>query len=328
MKKSPKRADLHVHSCWSHDVPDLRRYQPRALFEAALGSSDPERRMDFFTLTDHNTMAGYENLIRELPESDRRLVIPAVEHTLLDPDIGFSIHTNLYYLDPDRYATIRMRIRTLPDLAEYCRSEGIYIQYNHPTWWERDELKQGKVTLWKVFDAAEYFDVMELNAGRTQPLNAITRNLALAQNKYLTGASDTHTGDIGKAYTEAPGEDARGFMASIWSGDGQPRTRNMTDDELLATVHSVIDELFDQRQGVLIKSTAMDSGNPKLERVAQRVISSRFVMGHRALREPIRSLLKQIARPVVRNLMEHERQLENHLRASELRHYVDPTLPA
>ena len=48
--KRLRQADLHLHSNVSHDVPGVARLSPRALFEKALG----ERRLDYFTLTDHD----------------------------------------------------------------------------------------------------------------------------------------------------------------------------------------------------------------------------------------------------------------------------------
>ncbi len=323
MKKAKLcKADLHVHSCRSWDVPDFDRYMPRALFEAALGHPDPGRRMDYFALTDHNTMAGFEELRRSLSAGDRRLLIPAVEHNLRDPGIGFSIHVNLYQLTPDQYAEIQERVVTLADMRDYCRARGILTQYNHPTWWEREELKNGQVTLEKVRDAAAYFDVLELNAGRTVVLNRVTANLARDMGKYLTCNSDTHSGDVGKACNEAPGDTVGDFLAAIWSGRGRPVRDNMTNRALLTMVHSVIDELFNHRHGVRIKDTAMDSGNPRIERLTQRVIGSDLVMRCALVREPLRLLLKQVARPVVYNLMAHERRLERELGESSLQCYL------
>ena len=53
------KADLHVHSSFSHDVPSIPEFSPRALYDRAV-----ERGMGFFTLTDHDTMEGIEDLRR------------------------------------------------------------------------------------------------------------------------------------------------------------------------------------------------------------------------------------------------------------------------
>jgi hypothetical protein len=278
--------------------------------------------MDLCALTDHETMQGYEELRRALPDGDRQLLIPGVEHALFDPHIGFSIHVNLYMLDPDQYAVIRSRVRTLPQLAEFCRSRGIRMQYNHPTWWERDELRSGMVALWKVSEAVEHFEVLELNAGRTQLLNRVTENLARAKGKHLTCNSDTHTGEIGKAHTVAPGEDAASFLASVWSGQGVLVRDHMDSGSLLSEVHGVIDDVFDHKHGIEVKRSAIDSGNPRIERLAQRVLGSDRIMTNPVTREPLRAILKQAARPVIWSLMAHERRLERALTASPLAVYL------
>lgn len=317
-----RKADLHVHSSWSHDVPDLPRCRPRALFERAMAHPDASRRMDYFALTDHETMGGYEELRRDLPEADRRLVIPGVEHALLDPAIGFSIHANLFGLDPDQYAELRARVRTLPELAEFCRARGIRMQYNHPTWWERGELRAGRVALAKVAQAAEHFDLLELNAGLTELLNRATESLARAMGKHLACSSDTHTGEVGKAHTLAPGEDAAAFLAAVWSGRGVPVRDDIDGGALLGEVQGVIDHLFDHRRGVRLKAGATDSGSPRLERLAHRVLGSDRIMGNPVTREPLRALLKQAARPVVWSVMARERGLERRLLASPLAGYL------
>lgn len=311
-------ADLHVHSCRSHDVPDLEPFTPRALFEQAL-----EREgMDYFALTDHDTMAGYEELIRRLPEGERRLVIPGVEHTLRDPEIGFALHANLLMITPDQYAEIRRRIVRLPELAEYCRSRGIFMQYNHPTWWERAELRAGRVRLERVIYAAEFFDALEINAKRTRMMNTITANLARSLEKPLTCNSDTHAGELGLAYNRAPAETAQEFLENIWSGRALPIISHMTDQSLLNMAHTVIDSLFAQPEGLCLTASARQAPRPRLERFTRRLLSSRRVMRNRVTREPLRALLKHAARPFVRGVMARERNLERSLCASGLRRYI------
>lgn len=288
--------------------------------------------MDFFALTDHDTMAGYEKLMRELPEADRALVIPGVEHALLDPAIGFTIHVNLYEIHPDQYARVRERIRSLDELADFCRGEGIRMLYNHPTWWEQAEIRAGQVELARVRDAIEYFDVMELNAGRTRLMNEITENIAGANGKHLIANSDTHTGDVGRAYTEAAGESTGEFLENLWTGRCDPHPYHMTSQSILGMVHEAIDELFSHRQGIHIKPSAMDSGHPRIESLARRLLSSPYIMGHRPTRASLRLLMRQIARLGVWRFLEHERALEQSLRSSDL--FVledapgDPSLPA
>jgi predicted metal-dependent phosphoesterase TrpH len=215
------RADLHVHSCFSCDVPLLQFLTPRALFEQALDSPDAAKRMDYFCLTDHDTLAGYQDLIKQLPEDDCRLVIPAVEHTLRDPDIGFTIHANLYFIDPDNYGDLCRRVVTLDELLEYCDRNNVLCQYNHPTWWELEDRWAGVKDYSMVTRCAKRFQVLELNAKRSANANLGTMRLAHELGKVLTSNSDTHSGDIGRACNTAPGNTAREVMDNIWQGAGR-----------------------------------------------------------------------------------------------------------
>ncbi len=319
--KHLRRADLHVHSSASFDVPDLPSLRPRALFEKALGHPEASRRMDFFTLTDHDTMAGYEALVRELGEGDRRLVIPAVEHTLRDPDIGFSIHVNLYGLDPDGYADLQRNVRTLDELIETCERDGILYQYNHPTWWERRELRREQVDFRKLPEIAARFPVLELNAGRTAQQNLITRRMAEDLGKALTSSTDTHTGDVGRAHTLAAGETAEEFLGAAWRGESEMALHAITYSGLLDEAHALIDEILQQEAGVLAVRDAKKGGQGWFERIGAQVAASRLVRENDAVRASLRSVLRQVSKPVMKIIMGHERRLENILAASELAVY-------
>ncbi len=313
-----RRADLHLHSHVSHDVPDLASLSPRALFERALAHPDPTRRMDYFTLTDHDTMDGYRRLIRELPEADRRLVIPGVEHTLRDPQIGFSIHVNLYLLHPDTYARLRREVITLAELLGFCAEHGVLAQYNHPTWFEPAELRRGQVDFAKVRHIAACFDVLELNAGRPRRLNEATEALARRLGKHLTANSDSHGGDPGLAYNVAPGDTTVAFLHNIWRGLGSVRTSDMTYHGMLRVVHGLIDAVLDDRQGLALAESMLHSQHRLLEQVALRLINSRLLRQHGPGREGLRLLLKQISRPVILGWLRQEQQLSRELIASPL----------
>jgi predicted metal-dependent phosphoesterase TrpH len=314
MNTTRRKADLHVHSNVSYDVPDLPFLAPRALFERALG----ERGMDYFTLTDHDTMAGYSQLVAQLPEADRRLVIPGVEHTLLDPHIGFSIHVNLYQLDPDTYARLRGEVVTLEDLLWFCEEEGILAQYNHPTWFEPAELHRRQVDLAKVALIAECFEVLELNAGRPARLNETTATLARVLGKTLTANSDSHSGDIGLAYNLALGESTAAFLHSIWAGRGERVTADMTFQGMLGVVHHFIDRVLDDRDGVVLVKSMVPIQNPLVRTVVLRLLNSRWLREVTIAREGSRHLLKQVGRAMVHSWLAEAQALESAIGESSL----------
>jgi predicted metal-dependent phosphoesterase TrpH len=317
-----KRADLHVHSRCSPDVANVHTLSPRALYERALANPDPQRRMDFFALTDHDTMCGYEELWRQLPEADRELLIPAVEHTLRDPLIGFSIHVNMYFLHPDQYARLKRQVEILDDLLAFCSEEGIFAQYNHPTWWEEKEYGRGEVDLAVVSRVADRFAVLELNGGRMNRLNLITAGMAQEKGKFLTATTDTHTGGVGEAFTSAPGQTARQFIANIWSGRGAPCMLSMTYRGLVRSAHGIIDEVLDQIASTGVNRRAMASGNPALESLAETLLNSHLVRRQGPAREAVRVLLKQLAKPAIWRWLGHQRRLERRVLASQLGQFL------
>ncbi|MBD3220454.1 hypothetical protein GF314_04355 [bacterium] len=311
--KTLRKADLHLHSNVSHDVPDLESLSPRALFEKALGNRDGSRRMDYFTLTDHDTMDGYRRLIRELPEADQRLVIPGVEHTLQDPDLGFSIHINLFLLHPDTYARLRQEVVTVDDLVHFCREKGILAQYNHPTWFEHDELRRGQVDFGKVQWVAEVFRVLELNAGRPRRLNEATEQLACAQGKVLTANSDSHSGDPGLAHNIAPGETAEAWLRNVWAGLGTVKAHDMTYTGMLNVAHGLIDAVLDDREGLILAESMIHAQHRLVEALAVRLVNSGVLRRPGLAREGLRLLLKQISRPAILTWLHKEHQLAERL---------------
>ena len=322
MSLNTRKADLHVHSSFSFDVPDLPALRPRALFEAALGHPEADRRMDFFALTDHDTMEGYEALMRQLPEADRALVIPGVEHTLFDPSLGFTIHVNLYGLDPDLYARLGRRVTTLDDLLGFAREHDLPCQYNHPTWWERRELKRGDVDFARVPEIAARFDVLELNAARTPLQNLITVGLAEDLGLPLTASSDTHTGFIGRASTEAAADTPAEFLRAVWAGEGRTHLTTLSQESLVDEAHGLIDALLD-RDGVGVGlRTIRSQTQARLENAAARVVRSRWVRNNPTARESLRTLLRGASRPIMRWVMLHEERLDRRLEGSALSDYL------
>lgn len=317
-----RRADLHVHSSASFDVPDLKVLHPVALFEKAVRHPDPERRMDYFALTDHDTMAGYMTLMRELGPEDRRLVIPAVEHTLRDPGIGFTIHVNLFRIHPEQYAELQRRVTSLDELIDFCDEAGILYQYNHPTWWERRELKRGQVDFRKVPLIAERFPVLELNAGRTARQNLITRMIAAEQRKGLTSSTDTHTGDVGRAHTLAAGETADEFMSAVWRGESEMSLHVITYDGLLEEAHAMIDQIMSPQSGSLAGRKASKKGQGVFEGLGAKLVASRLVRDHERVNRSLRSVLRQASKPIMKFVMGYERRLEDRLAVSGLAPYA------
>lgn len=306
---TPRRADLHLHSNVSRDVPDVASLSPRGLFEKALGNPDPQKRMDYFALTDHDTMDGYRMLVRELSETDQRLVIPGVEHALYDPGIGFSIHVNLYLIDPDTYHDLGRKVVTIDDLLGFCREHDILAQYNHPTWFEHAEVRRRQVDFGVVGRIAERFPVLELNGGRLHRQNEITKLLAISQGKTLTAGSDSHSGDVGSSHSIASGETAEAFLHNIWAGRGAVHTVDMTRTSMLRVVHDLIDAILDDDRCRQPVASMLPGHRRRLEDLALGLFNAPFMRRPGVGRRMLRVLLKQISVPVVAAWLEQENRV-------------------
>ena len=154
------RADLHLHSNYSCDVPDLPQLSPRALYDRALA-----RGMSFFTLTDHETMRGIttlqEELARQFGDQLPIPVIPGVELKVHDREIGHTVHVNVLGLSPQQMNRLIDRRRCMTAFLDYCRREDLYHAYNHPFWFESGE----RGSLPKILNLMREFPVLELNGG-------------------------------------------------------------------------------------------------------------------------------------------------------------------
>jgi len=131
--------DMHVHSSYSSDVPDVPSQKPLRRLVSAL-----ERGMYYFVLTDHDTMAGYAQLMDELStmgEVGRQAaerVISGVELSCRCTEVGI-VHTNVFGLDERQFAHIdRLRDTAgfvrLERLMPYLDAQGLVCSLNHPLW--------------------------------------------------------------------------------------------------------------------------------------------------------------------------------------------------
>lgn len=143
--------DMHVHSSYSSDVPDVLSQRPLNRLLSAL-----ERGMYYFVLTDHDTMAGYVQLMDELSMMGEvgklaaERVISGVELSCRCPEVGI-VHTNVFGLDERQFAHIdRLRdaggFVRLERLMPYLDAEGLVCSLNHPLWQPPD----GNITFSKV----------------------------------------------------------------------------------------------------------------------------------------------------------------------------------
>jgi len=254
-------ADLHVHTWCSHDVMPLRHLDPLVLYAKAR-----RRGFRFVAFTDHDTMDAYDRVGWTRPG-----IVPSVELKILDRvRVGHTLHINVYGLTRDQFTDLREIVTAEPHierLVEYLRRAGLAFVYNHPFWhepWETPDIQS-------IIDVASLFPVLEYNSGRVKALNLLALALAEKHRSRVVAGSDTHVGEIGRAFTVAPGEDFDGFFAAVRRGVAGVTGEDMTASRMTQEVVHRIHYLFDKRDWRFEKpSYAIETGNRLLDGLVRR----------------------------------------------------------
>ncbi|MFH1144328.1 MAG: PHP domain-containing protein, partial [Candidatus Eisenbacteria bacterium] len=296
------KADLHVHSSFSHDVPSIPEFSPRALYDRAV-----ERGMDFFTLTDHDTMEGIEELQRSLQASfgDHPPIpcLRGVELKVYDRRIGHTIHINILGLASGQLEELKRRRYSLARFIGYCRQERLFHVYNHPLWFERGE----RARLETVERVMQMFPVVELNAGRIPELNARTAAMARRHRKPLIAASDTHVGQVGKAYTQVAAATPEEFLAGVLAGEAQYVPSHFGFHTFFREVSEAVD-LWLHDMSASMQKRALPSGHSDRYWLAHRILGRRFL--RRPLpRRTLGILLKLVARATTYAFIRQQRRM-------------------
>jgi predicted metal-dependent phosphoesterase TrpH len=255
-------ADLHVHTLHSYDVIPTRQVDPLILYLEAR-----RRGMTYVAFTDHDTMAAYEEI-----GWTREGLVPAVEVKILDSrNVGHTIHVNVYMLDRRQFQEIQKiasKARDVVELAGYLRAEGLPFIFNHPFWHEPEE----KPNLRGVIDVARLFPVLEYNMGRIGRINAQALRLANSLSKGIVAATDTHVGEIGRAFTLARGDSFKEFFDRIAARESHLCPADLTLPRLKVETSVRIRNLFDKTHWLSAKdSLTMDTGNAVLDGIIRRV---------------------------------------------------------
>jgi predicted metal-dependent phosphoesterase TrpH len=261
-------ADLHVHTLHSYDVIPTRQTDPLWLYREArrLG-------MTYVAFTDHDTMDAYDQI-----GWTREGLVPAVEVKILDPKrVGHTVHINVYTLDRNQFREIQRIIRTAGDigmLTDYLKGESLPYVFNHPFWHEAGE----EINLRAVLDIVDLFPVLEYNMGRIARLNAQALRLAEAGGRGIVAATDTHIGEIAKAFTVAPGTTFGEFFDNIRRGQSRIVPADLTLARLKAETGIRLRQLFDKAGWISSKDgLKIDTGIGILDRTVARMAKTRPV---------------------------------------------------
>jgi hypothetical protein len=185
-----------------------------------------------------------------------------------------TLHINVYELNDYQFQdleNISFITADLDEFIDYIKSNNLNYQYNHPFWHERRETMN-----WKAIPAIakNYFDVIELNAGRPKVLNDLALYLAQEYDKGITSSTDSHTGRPGRARVLAKGQDFNEMWDNIKQGDSYIVRNDITALGVMEEAAYMIENIFDEKllHGVpKNKIYAPDTGISILDNIAKRV---------------------------------------------------------
>ncbi len=284
-----KKADLHLHSHYSYDVINLPELSPRSLYDKAVAMG-----MGYFTLTDHDTLKGIEalraELEREYGDSPPIPLINGIEIKVKDPAVGHTIHINVLGLDRRQMGQLARRRRSLEAFLDYCNEQDLYHALNHPFWFERGE----SASLKTLSQIIARFPLIELNAGRIPQLNLLTMQMARMHGRHLVAASDSHTGQVGKAYTAAPGDTPEEFLRNVRTGMSQAVPSDFSFREFMHEIRETMDLVFVRQSAFQPKRTFLKQ-TPVARRIARTALGSEVLMRPKPLKIGLKAALGVIA---------------------------------
>jgi glycosyltransferase involved in cell wall biosynthesis len=236
MKKSPTRADLHIHSRHSVRAADwvLRRLDypasasdPLELYQKLRGAG-----MRFVTLTDQNTIAGCLE-IAHLPD-----VILGEEVSTVFPEDECRVHVLVWGLSEAQHKEIQQARESIYDLQKYLFSENIAHSVAHPFHSVNGKLRalhlQKLVLLFRHFESlnGRYSELVSemarsiLGGLTPRQIEIFNANTGIEPTheepwrKVFTGGSDDHGGTHpAGAFTETPAcMDEGDFLQNLREG--------------------------------------------------------------------------------------------------------------
>jgi predicted metal-dependent phosphoesterase TrpH len=218
------RADLHVHSWHSTRSGSLRFLRSRDCYSSPLDVYTVAKRrgMDVVTITDHDAIDGWRELLDAYPDADD--ILPGEEVSCRLPDGNIEVHLGVYGITERLHAEIQTLRRNVFDVMARLRESGTFFALNHLLHFYR---WQAPLEAYLRLVAA--IPGIEVRNGTMLPShNLLAERLSderrdTAIPLACVAGSDAHTlRRIGWTWTEAPGTTAAEFLASVSAGLGRP----------------------------------------------------------------------------------------------------------
>ena len=227
--------------------------------------------MTYVAFTDHDSMNAYDQI-----GWTREGLIPAVEVRILDrKKVGHTLHINVYTLNRCQFSEI-LRIaqiaQDLERLMAYLKDEHLPYTFNHPFWHEAGE----RPNFQAILDIVDFFPVLEYNMGRIARLNELALRLARARGRGIVATTDTHVGEIGRAFTISRGGTFMEFFDHISRGQSFIVPADLNISRLKGEASVRIRQLFNKSAWLHPKdSLSIDTGIGILDRLIARMAQAR-----------------------------------------------------
>jgi predicted metal-dependent phosphoesterase TrpH len=229
------RADLHVHSRHSRVCGSLRFLRSRDCYSSPLDVYLVAKRrgMDVVTITDHDAIDGWRELMDARP--DAADILAGEEVSCWLPDADVQVHLGVYGITERLHAEIQPLRRNVFDVMARLRESGTFFALNHLLHGYR-----GQAPLESYLRLVQAVPALETrNGAMLEAHNALLERLCRERSLSLregtndappmacVAGSDAHTlRRVGRTWTEAPGTTAAAFLASLAAGLGRPGGRH------------------------------------------------------------------------------------------------------
>ena len=178
---------------------------PEEVYELA-----KRRGMDFVTITDHDTIAGVQQI------ADRPDVFLSEELTAHFRGEPQAVHVLCYGIDEQDHSWLQAHSNDVELCAAYLLERGITCALAHPYY-----TVGAPLTARHRRRLAELFGIWEIrNGARSRELNRPAATYVATREAIGIAGSDDHAGvDIGRTFTEAPpAADPEQFLAHVRAG--------------------------------------------------------------------------------------------------------------
>jgi predicted metal-dependent phosphoesterase TrpH len=236
------RADLHVHSRHSALSGSLPFLRSRDCYSSPLDVYLVAKRrgMDVVTITDHDAIDGWRELMDARPEADD--ILPGEELSCRLPDGNIQVHLGVYGITERLHAEVQPLRRNVFDVIVRLRESGTFFALNHLLHFYREQAPlETYLRLLSAVPALETRNGAMLHAHNTLVERLSREWRQDAPPIACVAGSDAHTlRRIGRTWTEAPGTTAAEFLGSLSAGLGRPGGRHGGPAAIAGDMYGVI----------------------------------------------------------------------------------------